>query len=315
MKYVVTGGAGFIGSAICDRLVGDGHEVVAIDNLSTGKRERLEPIMDRLVLIEGDIRDRGAMDAAARGADAIFHQAALPSVARSIEDPVASNEVNVSGTLAVLEAARRARVRRIVYAASSSAYGDTPTLPKREDMKPSPRSPYAASKLAGEHYMEVYGRTFGLGTVSLRYFNVFGPRQDPHSQYAAVIPQFIAAGLAGRPARVYGDGLQSRDFTYVDNIVEANLLAAQAPGVSGRVFNIACGERLSLLDLLALIAEALCLARPVPAIFEDPRPGDVRHSLADISAARELLGYTVKVGTREGLVRTIAWYRKWVHIR
>ncbi len=309
MKYLVTGGAGFIGSAITARLVRDGHDVVVIDDFSTGKRERLEELRDSITLLEGDIRDRNTVDRACAGVDVVFHQAALPSVARSVEDPVRSNDVNINGTLTVLESARYARVRRVVYAASSSAYGDTPTLPKHEDMKPSPQSPYAITKLVGEYYMETYSRLFGLETVSLRYFNVFGPRQDPESQYAAVIPRFVTAALAGTPATVFGDGLQSRDFTFVENVVEANVRAAEAPEASGRVLNIACGERFSLLDLLTMIAEALGLPEPVPATHEPPRPGDVRHSLADITRAREFLNYAPIVNTRDGLRQTAAWYR------
>jgi nucleoside-diphosphate-sugar epimerase len=310
MRYLVTGGAGFIGSTICHRLVADGHEVVVLDNFSTGDRARLEAIRTRITLVEGDIRDRRAVDEAVRGADIVFHEAALPSVARSVEDPLTSNDVNVTGTLTVLEAARRAGVGRLVYAASSSAYGDTPTLPKREDMKPSPRSPYAIGKLTGEYYVENYTRLYGLPSVSLRYFNVFGPRQDPKSHYAAVIPRFVTAALKGEPATVYGDGLQSRDFTFVENVVDANLLAAQAPGAPGRVFNIACGERYTLLDLLAMIAKALGRDAPVPPIHELERQGDVRHSLADITAARETLGFAPRVGVPEGLRRTVEWYRE-----
>jgi len=309
VKYLVTGGAGFIGSALTERLVREGHEVVVLDNLATGDRSRLAEIEDTIEFVEGDIRDRACVVRAARGADVIFHQAALPSVARSVEDPVTSTEVNVGGTVTVLEAAREAGVRRLVFAASSSAYGDTPTLPKREDMTPRPQSPYAVSKLTGEYLMENYSRIFNLQTVSLRYFNVFGPRQDPKSQYAAVIPRFVTAALRGEPAVVYGDGLQSRDFTYIENVVEANLLAARAEGVSGRVYNIACGKRYTLLDLLAMIGDALGREGPIPARFEDPRPGDVRHSLADITKAESELGYRPKVSTREGLRETVGWYR------
>ncbi len=310
MRYLVTGGAGFIGSTICHRLVAGGHAVVVLDNFSTGNRERLAAIRDAVTLIEGDIRDRSAVDRAVRGVDVVFHEAALPSVARSVEDPVTSNDVNVSGSLTVLEASRRAGVKRLVYAASSSAYGDTPTLPKREDMKPSPRSPYAVGKLTAEYYAENYFRLFGLETVSLRYFNVFGPRQDPKSHYAAVIPRFITAALTGAPATIYGDGLQSRDFTFVENVVDANLLASTAPGAPGRVFNVACGQRYTLLELLGMIAKALGRTAPVPPIHEPERKGDVRHSLADIGAARETLRYEPNVDVPEGLRRTVEWYRR-----
>ena len=312
MKYVVTGGAGFIGSAICSRLVHENHDVTVLDDFSTGDPHRLDGIRDRIELIEGDIRDAATVQRAVEGAQVVFHEAALPSVARSVADPLASNDVNVTGTLTVLETARQAGVRRVVFAASSSAYGDTPTLPKQEDMKPGPRSPYAITKLTGEYYLENYARIFGLETVALRYFNVFGPRQDPKSQYAAVIPRFITAALAGRPATIYGDGLQSRDFTYIDNVVEANLLAAHAPDAVGHVINIACGSRYSLLDLLRMISEALDLDEPVLATFEDARAGDVRHSLADITRAHELLGFSVKIDTPEGLKRTVAWYQEQV---
>ena len=311
MRYVVTGGAGFIGSALTERLVRDGHDVVVLDNFSTGDPRRLDGVRHAITLVEGDIRDRAAVDRVTAGADAVFHQAALPSVVRSVEDPIASNDVNVCGTLTVLESARRAGVRRVVYAASSSAYGDPPTLPKREDMTPAPRSPYAITKLVGEHYADVYHRLFALQTVSLRYFNVFGPRQDPASQYAAVVPRFITAALAGAPAVIYGDGLQSRDFTFVDNVVDANLRAAEAPAeAAGRVFNIACGTRHTLLDLLEMIREALGLPGPIARVHEESRPGDVMHSLADITAAQELLGYRPQVPTAEGLTRTAVWYRE-----
>jgi UDP-glucose 4-epimerase len=311
VKCVVTGGAGFIGSHLCARLVADGHDVGVIDDFSTGQRERLAAVRASITLVEGDIRDPAALDRVAAGAEVIFHQAALPSVARSVADPAASNSVNVTGTVSVLEAARRAGVRRVVYAASSSAYGDTPTLPKHEGMPPSPQSPYAVSKLAGEYYMKTYARLFDVETVSLRYFNVFGPGQDPQSQYAAVIPRFVTAALAGTPATVYGDGLQSRDFTFVENVVEANLLAARALRASGSVVNIACGARTSLVELLAGIGQALGLSSgSVPARFETPRAGDVRHSLADISLAAELLGYAPRVAMAEGLRRTVAWYQE-----
>ena len=310
MRYLVTGGAGFIGSAICHRLAAEGRDVIVLDNFSTGDPKRLDAIRDAVTLIEGDIRDRETVDRAMRGVDTVFHEAALPSVARSVEDPLTSNDVNVSVTLTVLESARRAGVRRLVYAASSSVYGDTPSLPKREDMPPSPRSPYAIGKLAGERYAEAYFRLFGLETVSLRYFNVFGPRQDPRSHYAAVVPRFIAAALAGAPATIYGDGFQSRDFTFVENVVDANLRAAEAPGAPGNVFNIAGGRRHTLLDLLAMIAAALGRDAPLPPVHEPDRPGDVRHSLADIAAARATLGYEPAIDLRAGIRKTVDWYRR-----
>jgi len=309
VRCVVTGGAGFIGSHLTERLVSEGHEVTVIDNLATGNKERLEGVLERIEFVEADIQDLQLLKKLFEGVDVVFHQAALPSVARSVEDPLRSNESNVTGTLTVLEAARAKKVGKVIYAASSSAYGDTPTLPKREDMKPAPRSPYAVSKLTGEYYCETYFRLFGVQAVSLRYFNVFGPRQDPHSQYAAVIPRFITAALTGKPACVYGDGLQSRDFTYVENVVEANMLAARSDRAAGEVINIACGERCTLLDLLKMIGRILGRTGPIPAEFTDPRPGDVRHSLADISKARELLGYRAQVTVEEGLRRTIEWYR------
>jgi nucleoside-diphosphate-sugar epimerase len=239
--------------------------------------------------------------------DTILHQAALPSVQRSIDNALATHAVNATGTLNLLIAAHEAGVRRVVYAASSSVYGDTPTLPKREDMRPRPKSPYAVSKLAGEYYCQAFTAVHGLETVCLRYFNVFGPRQDPTSQYSAVIPLFIAAMLRGEPPAVHGDGLQSRDFTYVANVVHANLLAATAPGVAGRMFNVACGQRHTLLDMIAIVNGIL--GAQIEPVHIDPRPGDVRHSLADIAAAQEALGYRVEVDLREGLRRTVDWYR------
>lgn len=309
MKYLVTGGAGFIGSALCHQLVADGHETVVLDNFSTGKRERLQDILDRITLVEGDIQNADVVSTAMEGVNVVFHEAALPSVARSVEDPVTSLAVNINGTLTILEAARQHKVRRVVFAASSSAYGDTPTLPKVETMKPSPLSPYAITKVTGEYLLENYHRIFGVETVALRYFNVFGPRQDPASQYAAVIPKFITAALAGDPATIYGDGKQSRDFTFVDNVVQANLLAAEADAAPGNVYNIACGERFDLLTLNNMIFSVLNMD-PIGPNFEDGRPGDVKHSLADISAAEKDLGYTPKVSTQEGLNQTVAWYKQ-----
>ena len=306
--YLVTGGAGFIGSNIVAALVARGERVRVLDDYSTGRRENLALVLDRIELLKGDLRDLKTCRRAAEGVEYVLHQGAVPSVQRSVDDPLASNEANVNGTLNLLVAARDAHVRRVVYASSSSVYGDSPTLPKREDMPTLPKSPYATSKLAAEHYCRAFTEVYGLETVSLRYFNVFGPRQDPTSEYSAVIPLFIGAMLAGRQPTVYGDGLQSRDFTYVDNNVQANLLAATAPGVAGQVFNIACGERYSLLDLIAALNRIL--GTDIEPVFGPLRPGDVKHSLADITLAQEKLDYAVRVGFEEGLERTVAWYRE-----
>jgi len=306
--YLVTGGAGFIGSHIAERLVERGDSVVVLDNLSTGKVENLAGCRDRITFIEGDLRDLDFVKSACRGVDYVLHQGALASVPRSIADPIASNEVNLNGTLNVLAAAREARVRRVVYAASSSVYGDTPTLPKQEDMPADPLSPYAVSKYAGELYCQAFVRLYGIETVVLRYFNVFGPRQDPTSQYAAVIPLFISALQRGEAPRVFGDGEQSRDFTYVANVVEANLLACQAPDASGRVINIACGERITINDLIRALQQLLKV--DTDPVYDQPRPGDVKHSVADITRARELLGYETVVAFEEGLRRTAEWFAK-----
>ena len=306
-RCVVTGGAGFIGSHIVRRLLADGHEACVVDDLSTGHRENLAEVADSIELLDGSVCDRALLLRAMEGAQWVFHQAALASVQRSVDDPVASNRINVEGTLQVLAAARSCGVRRVVFASSSSVYGDAPALPKREDMTPAPKSPYAITKLAGEHYCAVYHELFGLETVSLRYFNVFGPHQDPRSQYAAVIPLFISTLMAGRGPTVFGDGEQSRDFTYVENVAEANIRAAQAPGAPGGVFNVGCGTRYSLNDLLAMLGRILGLrVRPV---YADPRPGDVRDSLADISRARQVLGFEPIIGFEEGLRRTVEWYK------
>jgi len=304
--YLVTGGAGFIGSNIVHELVARGEGVRVLDNFSTGRRENLAGVLNDIELIEGDLRDPSACRRAVAGVEYVLHQGAIPSVQRSVDDPSISNDANVSGTLNLLIAARDAGVRRVVYASSSSVYGDSPTLPKHEDMTPRPRSPYAVSKLAAEYYCQVFTEVYGLETVSLRYFNVFGPRQDPTSQYSAVIPLFVQAMLAGEPPVVYGDGLQSRDFTYVSNNVEANLLAATAPGVAGRVFNIACGKRYTLLDLIAMLNDIL--GTHIDPVFAPPRPGDVKHSLADIRLAQEQMSYTVDVNFETGLERTVTWY-------
>jgi len=312
MEYLVTGGAGFIGSNLVSALLGRGSRVRVLDNFLTGKRENLAGVAarygDAFELVEGDLRDPAAVARAVKDVRYILHQGALPSVPRSVADPVLSNGINVGGTVNLLVAARDAGVKRVVFAASSSAYGDTPELPKRETMIPGPKSPYAAQKLAGEHYMRIFWEVYGLQTVSLRYFNVFGPRQDPMSMYAAVIPRFITAVLSGDPPTVYGDGGQTRDFTYIDNVVQANLAACEASTEAcGKVFNIACGERISLLEILDQVYRLA--GRRVDPRFEPPRRGDVRDSLADISAARMLLGYDPDVAFPEGLAKTFDFFR------
>lgn len=315
MNYLVTGGAGFIGSNLSAALLAAGKTVRVFDNFLTGKRENLAGLAGRygsaFELIEGDLRDLAACRRAVDGAEYVLHEGALPSVPRSVSDPVLTNEINVGGTVNLLVAARDAGVRRVVFAASSSAYGDTPELPKRESMTPNPKSPYAAQKLAGEHFMRIFFEVYGLETVALRYFNVFGPKQDPKSMYAAVIPRFITSVMSGEPPTVYGDGGQTRDFTFIDNVVQANLAACAAPKAAcGQVVNIACGERVSLLDILEIVY-GLAAKRVAPR-FEPARPGDVRDSLADISRARELLGYDPRVGFAEGLARTFDFFRRTV---
>lgn len=303
---LVTGGAGFIGSSLARALVARGDRVRVIDNLSSGRRENLADISKDVELIEADIRDEAALRGALDGIELLFHEAAVPSVPRSLADPIGSHAANATGTLELLQAAQRAGVRRLVYAASSSAYGDTPTLPKVETMRPMPLSPYAVSKLAGEHYCQVFARAYGLETVCLRYFNVFGPRQDPKSEYAAVIPRFVTAALSGQGVTIYGDGTQSRDFCFIDNTVEANLAAGSAPDVSGGVFNVACGAAINLNDVVRLVGEIV--GHAVPITYAPGRVGDVKHSLADITAARERLGYRGGISFTEGLKRTVAWY-------
>lgn len=305
MLYLVTGGAGFIGSNIVKELLRRGEKVRVLDNFATGKRENLLPFNGNpnLEVIEGDLRSFHIVRDAVRGCDYVLHQGALPSVPRSIKDPITSNEVNINGTLHILEAAREFGVKRVVFASSSSVYGNNATLPKVETMPVAPLSPYALTKYAGERYCQVFHALYGVETVALRYFNVFGPNQDPTSQYSAVIPKFIKMIKEGRRPVIYGDGTQSRDFTYVSNNVEANLLACTAPDVAGEVFNIACGERYTLLDLVHTINEIL--GTRVEPLFEPPRPGDVKHSLADIEKAKRMLGFEVKVKFREGLEKTI----------
>jgi nucleoside-diphosphate-sugar epimerase len=306
--YLVTGAAGFIGSHIAEALVKRGDRVRALDNLITGRRENLATIADRIEFIEGDIRDYDTILRATSGASVIFHQAAVPSVPRSVSDPLLNHDINVNGTFNVLMAAREAGVRRVVYAASSSAYGETEILPKNEDMAPSPLSPYAASKLFGEYYCQVFARVYSLETVSLRYFNVFGPRQDPSSPYSGVISKFVTALLKGETPVIYGDGEQSRDFTYIANVVDANLRAAESNSAIGQVLNLGIGERVTLNQLLAELQKIIG-GRQRPR-YEEMRAGDVRHSLADITRAKELIGYSPLVGLTEGLKQTVAWYRE-----
>jgi nucleoside-diphosphate-sugar epimerase len=308
MRFVVTGGAGFIGSHLVEHLVHAGHDVTVLDDLSTGKRENLAPWKSSIRFIEGSITDPAACAKAIGGAQVVLHQAALPSVPRSIADPLGSHAVNATGTLNVLIAARDARVQRVVYAASSSAYGDTPELPKHEGMVPRPRSPYAVAKLAGEEYCRAFHAAYGLATVALRYFNVFGPRQDPSSAYAAVVPKFIVAALANAAPVIYGDGEQTRDFTYVENVVRANLAAYDAPDRAlGEAFNIGCGDRLSVNTLWERV-RALTGSAAVPR-HEPARAGDVHDSLASRARARELLGWSPTVALDEGLRRTLAAVR------
>ena len=304
-KFLVTGGAGFIGSHIVDRLVADGEDVRVIDNLSTGKLANMEHNLDKIDFRQESLTDLSVVRNVVDGVDYIIHQAAIPSVPRSVADPIASNDAGINATLNLLVAAKDAGVKRVVYASSSSVYGNSPTLPKHEKMGTNPLSPYALTKLAGEHYLRIFTELYGLETVSLRYFNVFGPRQDPGSQYAAVIPKFITLIARGERPVIYGDGQQSRDFTYVSNNVNANLLACTAPGVAGHVFNIACGERFSLLDLVDAINRIL--GTSIEPILEDERPGDVKHSLADISKAREAMGFEPIITFTEGLERLVRW--------
>jgi UDP-N-acetylglucosamine/UDP-N-acetyl-alpha-D-glucosaminouronate 4-epimerase len=309
--HLITGGAGFIGSHIAARLLRDGHRTRVLDNLSTGRRDNIDLLRaaggDRFEYLEGDIRDRETCLRACKGVEFVFHQAALASVQRSIENPGDTTAVNVVGTVNVFSAAREQGARRVVCASSSSVYGDTPTLPKHEEMPLAPLSPYAASKAAGEQFARVFAQTLGLETVSLRYFNVFGPRQDPASQYAAVIPLFIEALVEGRRPVVFGDGRQSRDFTYIDNVVEANLQAAASQGASGEAINVACGERYSLLELLDALGEIV--GRKADPEHRPPRVGDVLHSQAAIEKARRLLGFKPGIGFKEGLRHTVEHFR------
>lgn len=307
MRFLVTGGAGFIGSHIATALVERGDAVRVLDNLDTGSRDNLAHLGDKVEFIEGDITNPEAVAKAAAGVDVVFHEAALASVPRSVAAPLDTNAVCVTGTLNVLQAAKQAGVRRVVYAGSSSAYGNDPTPSKSETIAPSPVSPYAAAKLAAENYCRAFTETYNLETVTIRYFNVFGPRQDPEGEYSAVIPIFVSLMLKGKRPTIYGDGLQSRDFTYVSDIVRGNLLAADALGVAGQVINVATGKQFTLLDLVASINKVL--GTKIEPIFADPRPGDVRESLADISLARQLLKFEPRVTFDEGLESSIEYYR------
>ncbi len=306
--FLVTGGAGFIGSHIAEALVNRGMKVRVIDNFSTGLRKNISHLLDKIEFVEDDIRDLDVCRRIMEDVSVVLHQAAVPSVPRSVEDPLTSHTANVDGTFNLLLAARDAGVKRFVYAASSSAYGDTEILPKYEKILPQPKSPYAVNKLVGEYYCKVFYDCFGLQTISLRYFNVFGPRQNPKSQYAAAIPAFVTAILEDRPPTVFGDGEQSRDFTYIENVVEANLLAAGAPEVHGEVVNIACGQSVTVNEIIRKVNELL--KKDIKPVYTDPRPGDVKHSLADISLAKEIIGYEPKVYFDEGLKRAIDWYKE-----
>ena len=302
-KYLVTGGAGFIGSHIAEALLDKGESVRIFDNFATGKTSNLAVLKGRAQIIEGDLRDLDSLRSAVQGVEVVFHQGALASVPRSITDPISSLETNINGTQNVLLAARDAGVRRVVYASSSSVYGDTPTLPKSEEMRTNPMSPYALHKLAGELLCGVFTRIYNLETVALRYFNVFGPRQDPNSEYSAVIPRFLTALMEKRRPIIFGDGEQTRDFTFIANVVEANLLAANAPQAVGRAVNIGCGEQISLNNVLRIAGELLGVT--VDTEYREPRPGDVRDSLADISLARQLLGYKPIISFGVGLAYTL----------
>jgi len=305
-KFLITGGAGFIGSNICKELISQGCFVRVVDNLLTGKKSNLASIIDKVDFIQADMGDAEVAQSAMKDIDVVLHQGALPSVPRSVDDPAATHKHCVDATFTLLLAARDAGIKRFVFAASSSAYGDTPTLPKVETMTPMPLSPYAAAKLVGEYYCSVFYEVFGLETISLRYFNVFGPQQDPASQYAAAIPAFVTAILKDEPPTIYGDGEQSRDFTYIDNVVEANLLAARAKQTKGEVINIACGEAITVNTIIDMINELL--GKDIKPNYTDPRPGDVKHSLADITLAEKLIGYKTKIPFKQGLKLAIEWY-------
>jgi UDP-glucose 4-epimerase len=306
--YLVTGGAGFIGSNIAEKLVSLGENVRVIDNFLTGKQDNMSAFIDKIQFIKGDIRNLDTVTKAMDDVDYVIHQAALPSVPKSVELPIESNEHNTNGTLNILYAAKEAGIKRVVYAASSSAYGDQPQSPKVETMLPMPMSPYAVNKLAGEHYCAAFTKVYGLETVALRYFNVFGPRQDPTSFYSAVIPKFITSLLRNEKPTIFGDGEQSRDFTYIDNVVHANILACKAPNIDGEMFNIACGESITLNELLESLKEIL--QKDIQPVYEDERVGDVKHSLADITKAKKKMNFEVQVNTDQGLKLTVDWFQK-----
>jgi len=307
-SYLVTGGAGFIGSNIVAELIRRGENIRVLDNFSTGRRQNLQPFGDDIELIEGGLTDLSTVRQAIHGVDYVLHQGALPSVPRSVEQPISTNDVNVSGTLNVLVASRDEKVKKLILASSSSVYGNSQESPKRETMPPQPLSPYAVSKMACERYARVFYEIYGLPTIVLRYFNVFGPRQNPDSQYSAVIPKFIKAMMAGKSPEIYGDGTQSRDFSYVQNVVEANILAANSTGADGTIMNIACQESYSLLDLLDCINQIL--GTNIKASFRPMRKGEVKHSLADIASARSLIHYSPVVRWKEGLMKTVEWYQR-----
>lgn len=307
MRYLVTGGAGFIGSHIVDELVRRGHEVIVLDDLSTGKEENLAGVRKKIDFRSGSVTDLAAAQSASKGADYVIHLAARTSVPRSVENPLETNSVNIDGTLNVLVAARDAKVRRFVYAASSSAYGETPTLPKTEAMQPEPISPYGLTKYVGEMYAQVFGRVYGLENASVRFFNVFGPRQDPSSQYSGVLSRFMLASIEGKPPIIFGDGEQSRDFTYIDNIVDETLRACEVKSASGMVFNGGTGARITLNEVLGLLERIS--GKKIEAKYEAPRAGDILHSQADISLAHKVLGYQPLVHFEEGLRRTLNWYQ------
>jgi nucleoside-diphosphate-sugar epimerase len=306
MKYLVTGGAGFIGSNIVEELVRRGQSVTVLDDLSAGKESNLAEVRQKITFVKGSITDLETVHKATQGADYVVHLAARTSVPRSVKDPIETNQVNIDGTLNVLVAARDAKAKRVVFAASSSAYGETPTLPKVETMQPEPISPYGVTKYVGELYGQVFGRVYGLENASVRYFNVFGPRQDPTSQYSGVLSRFMLAVIEGEPPTVYGDGEQSRDFTYIDNVVDETLRACEAPGASGKVFNGGTGARITLNQVLKLLEKIT--GKKIEAKYDPPRAGDIRDSQADVSLAKKILGYTPKVMFEEGLRRTWDWY-------
>lgn len=305
-KFLVTGGAGFIGSNIVDALLRDGNKVRVLDNFSSGKRENLSSVLSKIELVEGDIRDKAVVANAISGIDYILHQAALKSVPKSMGQPHLYNDVNITGTLNILEAARDAKVKRVIFASSSSVYGEVKKLPEKEDFCPFLISPYALTKLAGEYYCRIFNKLYGIETVSLRYFNVFGPRQSLENEYAVVIPKFITCMLKDEQPPVHGDGKQTRDFTYVENVVDANLKAARAKGVSCEVFNVACGKAYSVMDIVEFVNKIL--KKSIKPKFMPSRPGDIRDSLADISKARKMIGYNPGVGFNDGLKRSIEWF-------